>query len=113
VSTQENVDEVREKPGSNPVERKNYAVWIGLYLGLALGGLIGFLMRPSILGAQMPLDDMIRILTEGGKPNEDPLGIGRAMAQSSLNHIVVGVIVGGVLGSVVGYVLKTLQARKG
>ena len=72
------------------------------FLGLILGGVIGFLLRPSaMLIGQLPFETVI---SRGANLQ----GLDKLLvptAQSSFNIMVVGAIVGAVVGVVVGQML--------
>jgi len=69
-------------------------------VGLLVGGLIGFLLRPSgLLGVQAPFG---AVITRGANlKGLDQLLL--PLAQQSFNYVLVGAIIGAVFGATVGY----------
>jgi hypothetical protein len=76
----------------------------GTILGVLLGGLVGYLLRPSaFLVGQLPLETVI---TRGAYlQGLDQLLVGTA--QASFNYLFVGAVIGGVVGCYVGLGRKT------
>ena len=71
--------------------------------GAACGAFLGFLLRPSVMGQQMPLDAMINGKFQG----EVLSGMAEGLARASMNYMIAGAVVGVILGFAVG----TLLAR--
>jgi hypothetical protein len=78
-----------------------------LLAGVAVGGLVGFLFRPSVpLMGQLPF---ITVITRGGNLRGlDQLLTG--YARTSFNYLVAGIIVGAVIGMILGFVLPRQKA---
>jgi hypothetical protein len=78
-----------------------------LLAGLAVGGLVGFLLRPSVpLMGQLPF---ITVITRGANLRGlDQLLTG--YARTSFNYLVAGIIVGAVIGMILGFVLPRQKA---
>ena len=78
-----------------------------LLAGLAVGGLVGFLLRPSVpLMGQLPF---ITVITRGANLRRlDQLLTG--YARTSFNYLVAGIIVGAMIGMIVGFVLPKQKA---
>jgi hypothetical protein len=75
----------------------------GTILGVLVGGLVGYLLRPSVfLVGQLPFGTVI---TRGAYLQ----GFGQLLigtAQASFNYLFVGAVIGGVVGCYVGLVRK-------
>ncbi len=78
-----------------------------LLAGLAVGGLVGFLLRPSVpLMGQLPF---ITVITRGANlQGLDQLLTG--YARTSFNYLVAGIVVGAVIGLILGFVLPREKA---
>jgi len=78
-----------------------------LLAGLAVGGLVGFLLRPTVpLMGQLPF---ITVITRGANLRGlDQLLTG--YARTSFNYLVAGIIVGAVIGMILGFVLPRQKA---
>jgi hypothetical protein len=78
-----------------------------LLAGVAVGGLVGFLVRPSVpLMGQLPF---ITVVTRGANLRGlDQLLTG--YARTSFNYLVAGIIVGAVIGMILGFVLPRQKA---
>jgi hypothetical protein len=78
-----------------------------LLAGLAVGGLVGFLLRPSVpLMGQLPF---ITVISRGANLRGlDQLLTG--YARTSFNYLVAGIIVGAVIGMILGFVLPRQKA---
>ena len=74
---------------------------------MAVGGLVGFLLRPSVpLMGQLPF---ITVITRGANLRGlDQLLTG--YARTSFNYLVAGIIVGAVIGMIPGFVLPRQKA---
>lgn len=85
------------------------ALVLGLtILGLFLGGMIGFLLRPSVmLVGQLPFGTVI---TRGA----NLAGLDRLLisaAQTSFNYLLAGAIIGAVIGLGLGYFLISRKSH--
>jgi hypothetical protein len=68
-------------------------------IGAVLGGVVGFLLRPSVpLLGQLPLET---VLSRGSNLSGLDLLL-KGVAEQSFNYLVVGIILGAVVGLVVG-----------
>jgi hypothetical protein len=78
-----------------------------LLAGVAVGGLVGFLLRPTVpLMGQLPF---ITVITRGANLRGlDQLLTGHA--RTSFNYLVAGIIVGAVIGMILGFVLPRQKA---
>jgi hypothetical protein len=78
-----------------------------LLAGVAVGGLVGFLLRPTVpLMGQLPF---ITVITRGANLRGlDQLLTG--YARTSFNYLVAGIIVGAVIGMILGFVLPRQKA---
>jgi hypothetical protein len=78
-----------------------------LLAGVAVGGLVGFLFRPSVpLMGQLPF---ITVITRGANLRGlDQLLTG--YARTSFNYLAAGIIVGAVIGIILGFVLPRQKA---
>jgi hypothetical protein len=78
-----------------------------LLTGLAVGGLVGFLLRPSVpLMGQLPF---ITVITRGANLRGlDQLLTG--YARTSFNYLVAGIIVGAVTGLIVAFLMSRQKA---
>lgn len=66
-----------------------------IFLGAAIGGFLGFLLRPSVpLIGQLPFDTVI---TRGASLTGLDVLL-RGAAEASFNYMVVGVVVGALVG---------------
>jgi uncharacterized membrane protein YfcA len=83
-------------------ERGSSSVGLG-FLGVILGGVIGFLLRPSaMLVGQLPFETVI-------SRGENLQGLDKLLvstAQTSFNMMVVGAIIGAVIGVVLARLLR-------
>lgn len=81
---------------STPESAANDRASQNIVVGLVLGAIVGFLMRPSIpLIGQLPITTMVELVTTGGE------GLDRLfvpLAQRSFMYMMVGGIVGGFVG---------------
>lgn len=100
----EHKEAVLEKPigRSEKIQVNDYGQELG-FIGLFLGGLIGYLLRPDVpLYGQLPFDVVI---TRG----ETLKGLDQIfipVAQTSFSYMITGVILGVVIGWVVGKFMK-------
>jgi hypothetical protein len=78
-----------------------------LLAGVAVGGLVGFLLRPTVpLMGQLPF---ITVITRGANLRGlDQLLTG--YARTSFNYLAAGIIVGAVIGIILGFVLPRQKA---
>jgi hypothetical protein len=90
----------------NPV-RIDTPIWLFCIIGGILGGIIGYLTRPSaFLVGQLPLGTVI---TGGaGLQGLDQLLV--PIARQSFNQMLTGTIVGAVLGGIAGAILRRSKA---
>jgi zinc-ribbon domain len=92
--------------GANPV-RIDAPIWLFCIIGGILGGIIGYLTRPSaFLVGQLPFGTVV---TGGaGLQGLDQLLV--PIARQSFNQMLIGTIVGALLGGIAGAVLRRLKA---
>ena len=78
-----------------------------LLAGVAVGGLVGFLLRPSVpLMGQLPF---ITVITRGANLRGlDQLLTG--YARTSFNYLVAGILVGAVVGLIVAFLMSRQKA---
>jgi hypothetical protein len=83
-------------PGTKPLEwTEGEILFMALLLGAGIGGLVGFLLRPSVpLIGQLPFETVV---TRGSDLTGLDLLL-RGAAETSFNYMLVGAIVGAVLG---------------
>jgi F0F1-type ATP synthase assembly protein I len=78
-----------------------------LLAGVVVGGLVGFLLRPTVpLMGQL---SFITVITRGANLR----GLDQlltAYARTSFNYLVAGIIVGAVIGMILGFVLPRQKA---
>ena len=79
-------------------------------IGFFVGGLIGFMMRPSaFLVGQLPFETVIT----GGANLTGLDQLLRSTAQNSLNLMIMGAVLGALTGAIVGVLIKLQPARRG
>jgi hypothetical protein len=85
---------------------------VGLLLigGALLGGILGFLARPSVpFGGQLPFSVVI---TRGSHLTGLDV-ILKSLAEDSFNHMLIGTIIGGIAGLAIGVLRRPAAGAKG
>ncbi len=79
--------------------RKNYGSELSAF-GLFIGGWIGYLLRPFMLGHQLSIQESLDLISRNDNPFWEPL------AYASIEYIIAGAFLGAVVGWVVGKMIN-------
>jgi hypothetical protein len=87
------------------VQRREHKRLLYVTAGACIGAVIGFLLRPSVMGKQASLDDILTALTNLISSKETTI----PLAQTSLNVVAAGLLIGGLAGVGLALVTKRLK----
>lgn len=98
-------EHIRVEAKSFKHEDYNYSSELSFF-GFFMGGWIGYLLRPAILGRQLSIQQILDLVSN----SEDSIVFGenllKSMAYTSIEYIITGAILGVVVGWVVGKLIK-------
>jgi APA family basic amino acid/polyamine antiporter len=90
------------------VQHREYKQLSYATMGAFIGGVIAFLLRPSMIGKQVPLDDILTALANLISSKETVI----PLAETSLNFVSAGLLIGGLVGVGIALVIKRPRDRE-